>query len=140
LQDTKIISKPPYMDCIAREMIEIELHPNHMNRGLLRLEQIIETSHSLLRKWRKPPMIIHQPFSGPQTSSLPFIFWDNTGSLPILITSSLSQGQKLHNSPFLDHMYPWSFLFLLPIHLPYSCCEVCHRPPSLSSCLHIPLS
>jgi hypothetical protein len=49
-----IISKPPYMDCITREMTEIELHPNHMNRGLPHLEQIIETSHSVLRKWRKP--------------------------------------------------------------------------------------
>lgn len=54
LQDTKIVSKPPYMDCITREVNEIELHPNHMNRGLPHLEQIIETSHSLLRKWRKP--------------------------------------------------------------------------------------
>jgi hypothetical protein len=54
LQDTKIVSKPPYVDCITREMIEIELHPNHMHRGLPHLEQIIETSHSLLRKWRKP--------------------------------------------------------------------------------------
>jgi len=52
--DTKIISKPPYMDCMTREMTEIELHPNHKNRGLPHLGQIIETSHSLLRKWRKP--------------------------------------------------------------------------------------
>jgi len=53
-QDTKIISKPPYMDCIKREMTEIELYPHHMNRGLPHPEQMIETSHSLLRKWRKP--------------------------------------------------------------------------------------
>ena len=54
LRDTKIISKPPFMDCITREMTEIELHPNPMNRGLLHLEQIIEMSYSVLRKWRKP--------------------------------------------------------------------------------------
>jgi hypothetical protein len=42
------------MDCITREMTEIELHPNHMNRGLPQLGQIIETSNSLLRKWKKP--------------------------------------------------------------------------------------
>jgi hypothetical protein len=54
LQDTKIISKPPYMDCMIREMIEIELHSSSMNRGLPHLEQVIETSHSFLRKWRKP--------------------------------------------------------------------------------------
>jgi hypothetical protein len=42
------------MDCITREVNEIELHPNHMNRGLPHLQQIIETSHSLLREWRKP--------------------------------------------------------------------------------------
>lgn len=60
-------------------------------------------------------MMIHQPFSGPQTSSLPFIFWDYTGLQAGFLrfkncTIVLSWTTCIHDLSFSCHI----FIFPIP--------------------------
>jgi hypothetical protein len=56
LQGTWIVSRALYMDWILREVIEIELHPNFVNRenGLVLSRSWIPLFHSL-KEQRNPP-------------------------------------------------------------------------------------
>jgi hypothetical protein len=55
LCETKILSKPQYMDCIIRELLEIEQHPCNMDGddGLI-LSRSQKPHILFLRKQKKP--------------------------------------------------------------------------------------